>query len=71
MTVLGAYRASSVQVNSGFSDRVCNLIGYVPSGTARSGSSAKGVILGVGMFCWSGTYADGYWQPMKREWLSA
>ena len=69
MSILGTYRASSICTDAGFSDRVCNLIGYTPSGSARSGSAVTGVILGVGLFCWSGSYTDGYWMPLKREWL--
>jgi hypothetical protein len=65
MSILGTYKYSGVGYNAGVSDGIQNVIGYMPSG------ATGGVILGVGLFLWSGSYADGYWMPARREWFNA
>ena len=75
MSILGTYKASGVHERPGIAQGVFNVIGYAPSGCATSGSISSegvaGVIIGVGLFLWSGAYTNGCWMPAKREWFNA
>jgi fructose-specific phosphotransferase system IIC component len=75
MTILGTYKASSLAERPGVAPGVFNVIGYAPSGQMCSGTQSTdgiaGVILGVGLFLWSGAYTNGCWMPAKREWFNA
>lgn len=63
MSILGTYKYSGVASNTGISTYIQNVVGYQPSG------ATGGVILGTGLFVWSGSYTDGCWMPLRREWL--
>jgi len=64
MTILKTFRHSGVSYSvTPYSDRTFHATGYKPSG------ADDGLIIGVGLFCWSGSYVDGCWMPCKREFL--
>ena len=65
MSFPSAYKLSGVAYNKGISDRLYNFTGYNPSGSNDT------VILGTGLFVWSGSYTDGCWLPLKREWFNS
>jgi len=65
MSILGCYRHSGVTATSGAvtSSTVINISGFKPSGIDC------GNLIGVALYCWSGSLANGYWMPLRREWL--
>lgn len=65
MSLIGTYRVSGSYKASSqyYSDRVMNVIGIAPSGTVDS------VLIGVGLYVFSGTSDNGSWVPMRREWF--
>jgi hypothetical protein len=67
MSILGTYNISGVAGGQGISRGVFNVAGYVPSGSWVSGATLgyNSVIIGVGLFLWSGSYGDGCWMPAK------
>ena len=65
ISLIGGYRASGVLGTTSVSSSasIINFTGFKPSGLQW------GNILGVALYCWSGSYAKGGWIPVKNDML--